>query len=70
MKVAADRNVQAVKGDADDSGAEDLAKGSADIILLAYWDANEKAFRVSMDYFNAAHKFHHYYSAKFDYEYN
>ncbi|WHY77404.1 hypothetical protein QNH20_25645 [Neobacillus sp. WH10] len=70
LKVTDAGNVKAVKWDADDFGTEDLAKGSADIIVLAYWDGDGKAFRVSMDYFNKAHKFHHYYSAKYDYEYN
>lgn len=70
LKVDGAADYKAVKWAADDLGAEDLANGSADIIVLAYWDRDEKAFQVTIDYFNAAHKFHHYHSSKFDYEYN
>lgn len=70
LKVADARNYRVVKWAADDFGAEDLAKGSADIIVLVFWDSTKKAYQVTMDYFDAHHKFHHYHSAKYDYEYN
>jgi len=70
LKVIADGAYQSVAFAGDDVGAEDLAKGAMDVILLVYWDADGKAFQVSMDYFNDAHKFHHYSSYRYDYEYN
>ncbi|QCJ44793.1 N-acetylmuramoyl-L-alanine amidase family protein [Bacillus sp. S3] len=70
LKVAGEGDFKAVKWSADDFGAEDLGTGAADVIMLVFWDKDGKAFRVSLDYFDAAHKFHHYYSGNFDYEYN
>ncbi|MEH7118872.1 hypothetical protein V7128_15810 [Neobacillus vireti] len=51
-------------------GAEELAKGLTDIIALVYWDKDGKAFQVTMDYFNEAHKFHNYRHYRWDHEYN
>lgn len=70
LKVTNPQNYNAVKWDADDFGAEDLANGSADVIVLVFWDSSKKAYQVSMDYFDANHKFHHYHSSKYDYQYN
>ncbi|MEH7334369.1 hypothetical protein V7161_17125 [Neobacillus drentensis] len=70
LKVSSPGTYKAVNWDADDFGAEDLANGSADVIVLVFWDSTKKAFQVSMDYFDANHKFHHYHSSKYDYVYN
>lgn len=70
LKVAFTGEYQPVKFTNEDVGAEDLAKGLTDVVLLAFWNADQKAFQVSIDYFDASHKFHHYSSYRHDYEYN
>lgn len=53
-----------------DNDIELLAKGGADFVVSFGWSSEKKAYQINIDYFDASHKFHTYYTAKQDFTYN